>query len=146
MAAVTVHSDFGAQENKVSHYFHFVPIYLPWSDGTRATMLAFFFLAVLGLCCCSRALSSYGKWGPLWGYSAQAPHCHGFSSFGAWSLGHTGFSSCSSWALECRLISCGTWTQSPGTMWDLPRLGIEPVSLAWQGGFLTTRPPRKPWS
>ena len=26
MAAVTVHSDFGAQENKVCHYFHFFPI------------------------------------------------------------------------------------------------------------------------
>ena len=29
MAAVTVCSDFGAQENKVSHCFHFFPIYLP---------------------------------------------------------------------------------------------------------------------
>ena len=26
MAAVTVQSDFGAQENKVFHYFHFFPI------------------------------------------------------------------------------------------------------------------------
>ena len=30
-AAVTIHSDFGAQKNKFSHCF---PIYLPWSDGT----------------------------------------------------------------------------------------------------------------
>ena len=29
MAAVTVHSDFGAQENKICHCFHFVPFYLP---------------------------------------------------------------------------------------------------------------------
>ena len=29
MAAVTVHSDFGAQENKICHCFHFFPIYLP---------------------------------------------------------------------------------------------------------------------
>ena len=29
MAAVTVHSDFGAQENKIWHCFHFFPIYLP---------------------------------------------------------------------------------------------------------------------
>ena len=28
-------SDFGAQENKVSHCFHYFPIYLSWSDGTR---------------------------------------------------------------------------------------------------------------
>ena len=34
MAAVTICSDFGAQENKVCHCFHCFPIYLPWSDGT----------------------------------------------------------------------------------------------------------------
>ena len=34
MATVTVCSDFGAQENKAYHRFHFFPIYLPWSDGT----------------------------------------------------------------------------------------------------------------
>ena len=28
-------SDFGAQENKLCHYFHCFPIYLPWSDGIR---------------------------------------------------------------------------------------------------------------
>ena len=35
MAAVTICSDFRAQENKVSHCFHCFPIYLPRSDGTR---------------------------------------------------------------------------------------------------------------
>jgi len=29
MAAVTIFSDFGGQENKVSHSFHCFPIYLP---------------------------------------------------------------------------------------------------------------------
>ena len=29
MAAVTICSDFGAQENKICHFFHFFPIYLP---------------------------------------------------------------------------------------------------------------------
>ena len=29
MAAVTVRSDFGAQENKICHCFHFFPFYLP---------------------------------------------------------------------------------------------------------------------
>ena len=33
MAAVTICSDFGAQENEVCHCFHCFPIYLPWSDG-----------------------------------------------------------------------------------------------------------------
>ena len=34
MAAVTIHSDFGAQENKICHCFYFLPIHLPWCDGT----------------------------------------------------------------------------------------------------------------
>ena len=34
MAAVTICSDFGAQENKVPHCFHCLPIYLPGSDET----------------------------------------------------------------------------------------------------------------
>ena len=29
-------------------------------------------------------------------------------------------------------------------MWDLPGLGLEPVSPASAGGFLTTTPPGKP--
>ena len=29
MATVTIHSDFGAQKNKVSHYFYCFPVYLP---------------------------------------------------------------------------------------------------------------------
>ena len=35
-------ADFGAQENKVCHCFHFSPIYLPWSDGTWCHDLSFF--------------------------------------------------------------------------------------------------------
>ena len=35
MAAVTICSDFGAQENKVCHCLHCFFIYSPWSDGTR---------------------------------------------------------------------------------------------------------------
>ena len=41
MAAVTICSDFGAQENKVCHCFHYFPIYLPWSDETRCHDLRF---------------------------------------------------------------------------------------------------------
>ena len=41
MAAVNICSDLGAQENKVSHCFHYFPIYLPWSDGTRCHDLSF---------------------------------------------------------------------------------------------------------
>ena len=41
MAAITICSDFTAQENKVSHCFHCFPIYLPWSDGTGCHDLSF---------------------------------------------------------------------------------------------------------
>ena len=41
MAAITICSDFGAQKNKVSHCVHYLPIYLPWSDGTRCHDLRF---------------------------------------------------------------------------------------------------------
>ena len=44
MAAVTIHSDFEAQENKICHCFYFFPFYLPSSDGTRSRNLVFFFL------------------------------------------------------------------------------------------------------
>ena len=41
--AVTICSDFGAQEIKVCHCF---PIYLPWSDGTDAMILVFWLLSI----------------------------------------------------------------------------------------------------
>ena len=41
MAAITVNSDFGVQENKICHCFHFSPFYLPWSDGTGCHDLSF---------------------------------------------------------------------------------------------------------
>ena len=41
MAAITICSDFGAPQNKVSHCFHCFPIYLPSSDGTRCHDLSF---------------------------------------------------------------------------------------------------------
>ena len=41
MAAVNIHGDLGAQENKVCHCFHCFPIYFPWSDGTRCHDLSF---------------------------------------------------------------------------------------------------------
>ena len=41
MAAITICSDFGAQEEKVSHCFHCFPIYFPCSDGTRCHDVCF---------------------------------------------------------------------------------------------------------
>ena len=45
MAAVIVRSDFGAQENKICHCFHFFPFYLPWSDRADPIMLVFWVLS-----------------------------------------------------------------------------------------------------
>ena len=41
MAAVTVCSDFEAQENKIYHCFHLFPVSLPWSDGPGWLDLSF---------------------------------------------------------------------------------------------------------
>ena len=77
---------------------------------------------------------------------AQASHCGDFSCCGARALGvwasvvvaHR-LSSCGSWALERKLSSCGARAQLLCSMWDFPKLGLEPMSPALAGGFLTTR-------
>ena len=56
---------------------------------------------------------------------------------------HAGSSSCGARALERSLSSCGARAQLLGGMWDLPEPGIEPMSPALAGGFLTTAPPGK---
>ena len=61
------------------------------------------------------------------------------------------YSSCSVPASHYCSFSCeehvfqGTCAQEAmhSLLWDLPKLGIEPVSLALAGGFLTTGPPKK---
>ena len=45
MAAVTIQSDFVAQENKSHHCFHGFPIYLPWHDRARCHVLSFWMLS-----------------------------------------------------------------------------------------------------
>ena len=72
-------------------------------------------------------------------------HC-GARALGTWAsvvVAH-GLSSCGSWALERRLSICGTCALLLHGMWDLPGPGLEPVSPALAGGFLTTVPPGKP--
>ena len=68
---------------------------------------------------------------------------HGLSvvvaSRGYSSLWCAGFSS--PWLLLLR----STGSRLRG-MWDLPGPGLEPVSPALAGGFLTTAPPGKPWT
>ena len=111
----------------------------------------FFFLAVLGLCCCVRAFSSCSEWGLLFivvrgllTVLASLIAEHRLQVCGLQQLWHVGFSSCGSWALEHRLSSCGTWAQLLHGMWDLPRPGVEPMSPALASRFLATAPPGKP--
>ena len=82
--------------------------------------------------------------------AVQASHCGGFSHCGAQVLGTRasvvvarGLSSCGSWDPECRFSSCGARASLLRGMWDLPGPGLEPVSPALAGGFLTTAPPGK---
>ena len=61
MAAVTICSDdFGALPNKVCHCFHYFPIYLPWSDGTRCHDLRFLNIELSQLFHSPLSLSSRG--------------------------------------------------------------------------------------
>ena len=55
-----------------------------------------------------------------------------------------GFSGCGLQALERRLSSCGPWFELLPGMWDLPGPGIESVSPALAGGFVSSVPPGKP--
>ena len=45
--------------------------------------------------------------------------------------------------VEQGLSSCGTQAQLPLSMWNLPGRGMEPMSPALAGGFLSTAPPGK---
>ena len=81
---------------------------------------------------------------------AQASHCSGFSCCRACALGTwasvvvvRGLSSCGSQAPEHRLSSCGARAELLCGIWDLPGPGLEPMSPALAGGFLTTTPPGK---
>ena len=91
--------------------------------------LIYLFLAALGLHCCTRAFSSCRV--RALGVQASVVVAQGLSSYGLWALEH-------------RLSSCGAWAQLLCGMWDLAGPGLEPVSPALAGGFLTTAPPGKP--
>ena len=88
-------------------------------------------MAVLGLRFCVRAFSSCGKWGPLF------ITVHGPLTIAA--------SLVPEHRLQTRRLShCGSRAQLLHGMWDLPTPGLEPVSPALAGRFLTTAPPGKP--
>ena len=65
MAAVTICSDFRAQEEEICHYFQLFPFNLPWSNGTGRHDLSFFFLLLLVLSLLFHCLPSPSSRGPL---------------------------------------------------------------------------------
>ena len=82
-------------------------------------------MAVLGLSSCARAFSSCGKWGPLF-----IAVCGPLTIAASLVAEHR---------LQMRRLSnCGSWAQLLRGMWDLLGPGLEPVSPALAGGFLTT--------
>ena len=112
-----------------------------------------FFLGCIGFSSLCAGFLQLQRAGATLCCSARASHCGGFSCCGARALGvwasvvvAHGLSSCGLRAVECRLSSCGSRAQLLHGMWDLPGPGIEPVSPALAGGFLTTVPPGKPRS
>ena len=88
-------------------------------------------MAVLGLRFCSRALSSCGKWGPLF-IAVRGPLTIAASPVAEHRL------------QTRRLSNCGPRAQSLRGMRDPPRPGLEPVSPASAGRLSTTAPPGKP--
>ena len=76
------------------------------------------------------------------GYSSL--QCMGFSLRWLLLLQSTGCRHAGSVVVACRLSSCGAWASLLRGMWDPPGPGLEPVSPALAGGFLTTVPPGKP--
>ena len=94
-------------------------------------LFIYLFLAVLGLRFCARAFSSCGERGPLF-IAVRGP------------LINAAFLVAEHRLQTRRLSSCGARASLLRGMWDLPRPGLEPVSLALAGRFSTTAPPGKP--
>ena len=88
-------------------------------------------MAVLGLHFCARAFSNCGKWGPLF-IAVRGPLAIAASLVAEHRL------------QTRRLSNCGSRAYLLRGMWNLPRPGLEPVSPALAGRFLTTAPPGKP--
>ena len=90
----------------------------------------------------SRGYSSCAVW---------ASHCSGLSRCKAEAIellasvvDAWGLRSCSSWALEHGLNSCGAQALLCHGRWDLLGSGIEPLPPALTGGSFTTETPGKP--
>ena len=89
MAAVTIRTDFGGQENKICHCFHLFPFCVTWNDELGA-MIWVLFCFVLFSCWLSSQLfhvpllpSSRGFLAPLHFLPLKWYHLH---AWGCWNL------------------------------------------------------------
>ena len=76
MAEVTISSDFGAQENKICHCFHFILFYFSWSDGTICHDIIFWNWVLIQLFHSPLSLSSRGSLVPLHFLPVEWYHLH----------------------------------------------------------------------
>ena len=107
---------------------------IPWENKNISFKKSItLFLALLHLCCYMQAFSSCGRRGLLFVGHGLLFEVLSLVEHG---LRCMGFSICSTRA-QC----CGSWAQLLHSMQNLPRPGIEPVSPALAGGFLSTVPP-----
>ena len=102
---------FCAQHQFLNSWFQVCPSCLTYENGSDPFI--YLFLAAVGLCChapalcwCLWAFSSCDELGLLSSCHMRGSHCRGFSC-GAQAPGCVGFGSCTSWALEGMLSSCG---------------------------------------
>ena len=102
-------------------------------------------MSELGLRCCA-GLSPVVARGLRSNYSVRASHPGGSSCCRSTGSRGSGFSSCSSWALQYKLNSCGTCAQLLLSMWDLPGPGIEPGSPALVERVLSHWATREAWA
>ena len=75
----------------------------------RLSLATLFIFGCAGSSLLCGLFPSCGEQGLLSNCSMWASHCGGFSGCRAQTLGHKGFISCGSQALEHSLTSCGTW-------------------------------------
>ena len=101
-----------------------------WGNLSKVCSLVLFIYWLCWVFVVAWAFSSFGERGLLCSCGVRASHCSGFSLWSTVSR-CTGFS------------TCGLWTSLLCGMWNLPGLGIEPVSPGLAGVFLSTVPPGK---
>ena len=104
------------------------------SFGSVFSVVVNFCLIALGLPCWW-GLSAFAASGccssrQRTGFLLRWFSCCGAQAAGTWALGATARG----------LSSCGAWTWLPRSLWNPPGPGVEPMSPALAGGFLSTLP------